>query len=184
MIVPEKGSATEIEVLRGWVVKNKAWAQHALGDRYQDGHGVEKSLDKAQNLYEASAEQNFGRSQAEMLRFSVMQQKYSQSLYWGEKLANNEEVATDLRGQACYNLGAMYAKGVGIEPQDRDSAILWFKQAVKYADEEKKKLSLDVLEVFGIADKIAEMEIRKCAACNAVEELPKKLLKCSNCKIT
>ena len=183
MIVPEKGSATEIEVLRGWVVKNKAWAQHALGDRYQDGHGVEKSLDKAQNLYEASAEQNFGSGQAEMSRLFLMQEKYSQSLYWGEKLANNEEAASDARGQACYNLGAMYAKGVGIE-KSRDSAILWFKQAIKYGNEQMKKMSLDMMEWYVVADKIAEMEIRKCAACNAVEELPKKLLKCSNCKIT
>jgi TPR repeat protein len=183
IIVPEEGSANEIEVLRGWVVKNKAWAQHVLGDRYQDGHGVEKSLNKAQNLYEASAEQNFGRSQAEMLRFSVMQQKYSQSIYWGEKLANNEEAATLHRGQACFNLGGMYSKGLGVKVS-RDTARMWLKQAVKYGDEQIIKLSLDLLGRMGATDKIAEMESRKCASCNAAEQLPKKLLKCSNCKIT
>ena len=183
MIVPEKGSATEIEVLRGWVVKNKAWAQHALGDRYQDGHGVEKSLDKAQNLYEASAEQNFGSGQAEMSRLFLMQEKYSQSLYWGEKLANNEEAASKTRGRGCYNLAAMNAQGLGVETSP-DNARIWLKQAVKYGDEKHKKKSLDLLELLGVNDKLTDMQIKKCASCNVAEQLPQRLSKCSNCKIT
>ena len=183
MIVPEKGSANEIEVLREWVAKNKAWAQYALGDRYQDGHGVEKSLDKALQLYETSAKQNYGSSQAEMWRLLVLQQKYGLAFYWAEKLANNEEAASKTRGRGCYNLAAMNAQGLGVETSP-DNARIWLKQAVKYGDEKHKKKSLDLLELLGVNDKLTDMQIKKCASCNAAEQLPQRLSKCSNCKIT
>jgi TPR repeat protein len=89
MIVPEKGSATEIEVLRGWVVKNKAWAQNQLGDRYYDGHGVEKSINKAEKLYESAANQGDTLAMSSLCHILFKQQKYTQ---WQTQLSNQKKV--------------------------------------------------------------------------------------------
>jgi hypothetical protein len=43
----EEGSKKQIERLRGWVKKGKAWAMCMLADRYKDGVGVKQSDKKA-----------------------------------------------------------------------------------------------------------------------------------------
>ena len=47
----------EIEQLRPWVEKGKAWAQSSLGDKYRDGVGVDQSYQQAIELYELAATQ-------------------------------------------------------------------------------------------------------------------------------
>merc|ERR1711865_825069 len=49
------GSKEEIEQLRGWVKKGKAWAMAVLADMYKDGEGVKQSDKKAIELYEMAA---------------------------------------------------------------------------------------------------------------------------------
>jgi len=47
----------ELEQLRPWVEKGKAWAQSMLGQRYRDGNGVDQSHQQAKELFELSASQ-------------------------------------------------------------------------------------------------------------------------------
>ena len=49
------GSKKEIELLRGWVKKKKAWSMCMLADRYEDGLGVKQSDKKAIELYTMAA---------------------------------------------------------------------------------------------------------------------------------
>ena len=53
--MPAAGSKEQIERIRGWVKKGKAWAMAVLGDRYTDGVGVKQSDKKAVELYEMAA---------------------------------------------------------------------------------------------------------------------------------
>ena len=55
------GSKEEIDRLRRWVEKGKAWAQSILGQRYRDGVGVEQSHQQARELYELAASQGEAR---------------------------------------------------------------------------------------------------------------------------
>ena len=57
------GSKEEIDRLRRWVEKGKAWAQSILGQRYRDGVGVEQSHQQARELYELAASQGCASAQ-------------------------------------------------------------------------------------------------------------------------
>ena len=45
------GSKEDINILRGWVKKGKAWAFELLGQRYRDGEGVKQSDKKAIEIH-------------------------------------------------------------------------------------------------------------------------------------
>ena len=47
----------QVEGVRRWADKGKAWAQSALGQKYEHGLGVEQSYQQARELYELSANQ-------------------------------------------------------------------------------------------------------------------------------
>ena len=48
-----------VEQLCRWVGKGKAWAQSTLGQRYQDGIGVDQSDQQARELFELAAIQGY-----------------------------------------------------------------------------------------------------------------------------
>ena len=50
----EGGSKEDIERLRKWVKKGKAWAMSMLADRYKEGEGVKQSDKKAIKHHEKS----------------------------------------------------------------------------------------------------------------------------------
>jgi len=53
------GSKEEIEQLRFWVERGKAWAITLLGDNYRQGIGVPKDITRAFELYRMAAEQDY-----------------------------------------------------------------------------------------------------------------------------
>ena len=53
----------QIEQLRPWVEKGKAWAQSMLGQMYRDGVGVDQSYPRARELFELSASQGWATAQ-------------------------------------------------------------------------------------------------------------------------
>ena len=57
------GSKEDIERLRGWTKKGKAWAMEALAGRYARGIGVKQSNKKAIELYEMAAKRGNATSQ-------------------------------------------------------------------------------------------------------------------------
>ena len=73
------GSNEEIERLRRWVEKGKAWAQSLLGDKYEDGVGVEQSYQQAAELYELAATQGDASAQYNLGLLYVQGQGVEQS---------------------------------------------------------------------------------------------------------
>ena len=57
------GSKEEIERLRNWVKKGKAWAMELLAVRYRDGVGVKQSDTKTIELYEMAAKRGHATAQ-------------------------------------------------------------------------------------------------------------------------
>ena len=47
----------QVKYLRPWVKKQKAWAQHLMGQYYRDGTGVKQSYEMAKRLFELAAQQ-------------------------------------------------------------------------------------------------------------------------------
>ena len=107
------GSKEEIEQLRGWVKKGKAWAMCMLGERYRTGVGVTQSDKKAIELYEmaakrgnAAAQYNLGNYYRQGIRGLTQSSKRAIEYY---------TLAADQGDpEAQYNLGNMYVSGDGI----------------------------------------------------------------------
>jgi len=185
-IAPEENSPEEIALLRKWVAKNKAWAQFQLADRYYDGHGVEKSINKAEKLYESAANQGDTLAMVNLCHILFKQQKYTQFIYWSKKIANNEKDSDKHRAKACRNLASYYSNGTG-ETSVEDS-LMWIEKSCNYLYGGEKVKSMRLMEIMKKSVKLEEeinmITTKKCASCNAVEQLPQKLLKCGTCKLT
>ena len=46
----------EIKQLRRWIKKGKTWSMQQLGERYQNGTGVDQSWEKAASFYKMAAD--------------------------------------------------------------------------------------------------------------------------------
>ena len=187
-IAPERHSPEEIALLRKWVAKKKAWAQFQLADRYYDGHGVEKSINKAEKLYESAANQGHTSAMSSLCHVLFKQQKHTQFIYWTKKMANSEKQPDKHRAKACHNLAACYSAGTGVEKSDEVS-LMWIEKSSNYLYGGEKIKSMRLKEIMTKSVKLREeinmITTKKCASCNAVEQLPQKLLKCCRtCKLT
>ena len=49
---PVTGSKEHIEQIQRWADKGKAWAQSMLGQKYQNGKGVDQSYQQAKELFD------------------------------------------------------------------------------------------------------------------------------------
>jgi len=58
-IFPTEGSKQEIEQLRFWVERGKAWSMHILGCQYRKGIGVPQDDKRAFELYAMAADQDY-----------------------------------------------------------------------------------------------------------------------------
>ena len=52
----KNGTKKEIKQLRRWVKKGKTWSMQQLGERYQNGTGVDQSWEKAASFYKMAAD--------------------------------------------------------------------------------------------------------------------------------
>jgi TPR repeat protein len=124
------GSKEEIERLRNWVKKGKAWAMSMLADRYRDGFGVKQSDKKAIELYETAAKRGHTSAQYMLGQF------YEHGIY-GSTQSSKRAIeyytlaAKQGHAGAQKNLGTMYARGDGIGTSYSKARELWTKAAAQ-----------------------------------------------------
>ena len=127
------GSKEEIERLRPWVEKGKAWAQSVLGHKYRDGEGVDQSDQQARELYELAVSQGEAMAQYNLgqmyYKGQGVDQSYERAKEYFEAAAR-QEIA-----DAQFNLGALYANGQGVE-QSIETARKWLMKAAEQGDED------------------------------------------------
>jgi len=117
----------EVEQLRPWVEKGKAWAQSLLGDMYEDGEGVDQSYQRAVELYELAATQGYAMAQYNL---GIMYQEGQGVEQSYERAAEYYEAAARQgHAKAQCNLGALCANGKGVEQSDEKARKLWMKAA-------------------------------------------------------
>ena len=122
----------EIEKLRPWVEKGKAWAQSMLGQRYDNGVGVEQSYQQAKELFELSASQGNISAQYNLGLIYHKGQGVDQS---DERAAEYyKAAATQGLASAQFNLGALYANGQGLE-KSYETARKWWMKSAEQGDE-------------------------------------------------
>jgi len=125
-----EGTKEEIERLRNWVKRGKAWAMDVLAARYSNGVGVKQSNKKAVELYEMAAKRGSATAQA------ILGQLYKQGRH-GLTQSSTRAVqlytlaAEQGHSQAQYAFGYMYANGDGIETSYSKARELWTKAAAQ-----------------------------------------------------
>ena len=130
-------SEENIEQIRRWVEKGKAWAQSSLGDMYRDGDGVDQSYQRAKEMFELAASQGCADAQ------------FSLGLMYdnGEGVDQNDEKAAEYyeaaarqgHGLAQLNLGILYVQGNGVE-QSIETGRAWLMKAAEQGDEQAIKV--------------------------------------------
>jgi len=121
-----------IERLRPWVEKGKAWAQCMLGQKYDNGVGVEQSYQTARELFELSASQGWATAQFSLGVLYQEGQGVDQS---DERAAEYyEAAATQGYGMAQSNLGFLYVTGNGVEQSNEKARKWWMKAAEQGVD--------------------------------------------------
>ena len=128
------GSKIEIERLRNWVKKKKAWAMVGLAQRYKDGVGVKQSDKKAIELYEMAAKRGNAAAQYQL---GLFYQEGSYGLTQSSKRAIEYYTLAAEQGyiDAQYNLGHMYVRGDGIEQSNSKAREWWTKSAAQGNEE-------------------------------------------------
>ena len=104
-----------------------AQAQYKLAGQYYLGEGVEKSLEKAIEMWTKSANQGHSESQCNLACLYIngegVPQDFKKAAEWYEKAAANDHAAAQL------NLGLYYFNGQGVEKNYEKAVELWQKAA-------------------------------------------------------
>ena len=128
------GSKEDIERIRKWVKKGKAWAMVALAIRYERGVGVKQSDKKAIELYEMAAKRGNATAQYNLggyyLHGMIGLTKSSKRGFEYFTLAAEQGLAT-----AQYNLGIICAQGNNGIEQSWTKAREWWTKAAAQGDE-------------------------------------------------
>ena len=174
-------SEENIEQIRRWVEKGKAWAQSSLGSKYEHGIGVEQSYQQARELYELAASQGQSMAQYNLgLMYDNghdVDQNYERAAEYYEAAARQGNAGAQL------NLGALYAQGQGVE-QSNETARAWMMKAAEQGNENA------IRNLFQILDKregrTTPSFIPKpleCASCYRPHDPPEnKLRPCKRCQ--
>jgi len=171
------GSKEEIERIRQWVEKGKAWAQCMLGIKYYKGEGVDQSYQQAKELYELSANQGWVLAQYSLGHMYHKGQGVDQS---NERAAEYYEAAARQgMADAQLNLGVLYVTGQGVEQSD-ETARAWLIKSAEQGDE-------DAIENLQILDKQEGRTTpsftppKRCSTCDTPKTSTHKLRNCK-CK--
>jgi TPR repeat protein len=124
------GSKEEIERLRGWTKKGKAWAMELLAERYREGEGVKQSDKKAIELYEMAAKRGNATAQYN-LGLCYRQGSHGLTQSSTKAIEYYTLAAEQGHANAQSNLGVMYASGDGIETSYSKARELWTKAALQ-----------------------------------------------------
>lgn len=103
-------------------------AQRTLGELREFGDfGIPRDHAQAVAWFRKAAGQGDERSMLRLISFSTGAGDYAEAAIWSRKLAELGHSS----GQ--YNLGVMYAKGLGL-PRDREQALAWLQKAASQHD--------------------------------------------------
>ena len=127
------GSNEELERIRGWVEKGKAWAMAMLAGRYLKGVGVKQSDKKTIELLEMAAKGGHSGAQYQLGQYYVQGRR---GLTQSDKRAiEYYKLAANQGDPTAQNfLGLMYAEGKGIE-QSFSKAREWWTKSAAQGDE-------------------------------------------------
>ena len=125
-----------VEQLCRWVEKGKAWAQSTLGQRYQDGIGVDQSDQQARELFELAASQGYANAQYNLGCIYDEGQGVDQS---DERAREYYEAAARQGiGYAQTNLGLLFHNDQGVE-RSFETARKWYMKAAEQGVEQAIK---------------------------------------------
>jgi len=126
----ENGSEEDIEKLRGWTKKGKAWAMCMLASRYREGLGVKQSDKKANELYEMAAKRGQATAQYNL---GLFYRQGSHGLTQSDKRAIKYFTLAANQGHADaqFNTGVLYLRGEGIEQSYSKAKEWWTKAAAQ-----------------------------------------------------
>ena len=141
------GSKEDIERLRNWVKKGKAWAMVMLAGRYIDGVGVKQSDKKAIELFEMAAKRGDATAQFCLgLYYDEGKRGVTQSTTSAIEFYTLAAAQGFVRAQS--SLGTIYAQKDGIDEKQQlyfyAKAREWWTKAAAQGD----KLSIEGLKVF------------------------------------
>ena len=177
------------------VEEGEAWAQNLLGQKYEDGDGVDQSYQRAKELYELAAkprgpESDPGPGYA-MAQYNLgimyenglgLDQSYETASEYYEAAARYYEAAArQEHASAQLNLGLLYGKGQGVEQSDETAREWWMKSAEQ--GNEKAIIGLQLLDKReGRATPSFTPTPVECAFCYRPHNPPKhKLRPCTGC---
>jgi TPR repeat protein len=109
------------------------WALFMLGQLYEEGIFLKKSLKKAMAFYAISAHFNYDCAQVSLGIMLANLPGAKKNIPGAIKLYR--KAARQNNAQACYNLGLYYQKGHGV-PASATRAFAWFKKAGDLGDAE------------------------------------------------
>ena len=169
----------QIERLRLWVEKGKAWAQNLLGQKYDNGLGVDQSYQQAAELYELSANQGDATAQYHLGIIYGEGQGVDQSY---EKAAEYYKAAARQGlADAQNNLGTLYANGRGVK-KSFETAREWLVKSAEQGNELAIKNLQQLDEFEGRTTPSFIPKPFECAACYRPHDPPEhKLRPCQRC---
>jgi len=172
-------SKETIERLRPWVAKGKAWAQSVLGQRYEEGTGVDQSYQQAIEFYELAAGQGdaFGQFKLGCMydHGRGVDQSYERAAEYYTAAARQGFA------EAQCNLGVLYVTGEGVEQSNERARELWMKSAEQGEESAIKCLQqLDKME--GRTTPSFVPKPLECASCHRPHDPTEhKLNACNGC---
>jgi len=169
----------EIEQLRPWVEKGKAWAQSGLGQMYEDGVGVDQSYQKARELYELAASQGYAGAQYNLgcmyANGHGVDQSYERAAEYYEAAARQGMASTQ------YNLGLLYYNGQGLE-RSFETAREWFMKSAEQGNQSAIKELQDLDKKEGRTTPSFIPKPLECASCYRPHDPSEhKLNACARC---
>jgi TPR repeat protein len=179
------GSKEEIEQLRGWVKKGKAWAMAVLADMYRDGKGVKQSDKKAIELYEIAAKTGHAAAQ---FNLGVGYERGLHGLTQSSERAIAYYTLAAKQGHASAqsNLGFMYVTGNGIEQSNSKAREWWTKaaaqgnkDAIKNLKVMDEKEGLEQTTTTTTPPEVADPNIISCSTCGKQQTKEFRLGKCA-----
>ena len=171
------GSKEKINQIRRWVEKGKAWAQCALGQKYDLGEGVEQSCQRAAALFELAASQ--GNATAQFNLGNMCREGRGVDQSYERAVEYYEAAAKQGHAVAQCNLGLFYVSGLGAE-QSNENAREWWMKAAEQGNEDAIG-NLQILDKQEGRTTPSFTPPKRCSTCNTPKTSTHKLRNCK-CK--
>jgi TPR repeat protein/virulence-associated protein VagC len=177
------GSEKNIERLRNWAKKGKAWAMNMLAQKYIDGVGVKQSDKKAIELYEMAAKRGQAAAQ------------YNLGIFYDQGIRGLTESSTRAfeyytlaanqgHAEAQYNLGLTYYIGKGVETCYAKAREWWTKAAAQGNEDAIHNLKVldekeGVKSTTTPTPEVVDENIISCSTCGKQQTKEFRLGKCA-----